>query len=171
MSQLVLGERECSAAGPLTPIVEGYRKYLMVDQGILSKTAGGYIHEIMPFLAAYTGDIGDVHKRLSTLTEAEVIAFVAATYPKMSRSGAAMFVTTLRAFLTCLHFSGITDRSMTASVPTVPGRKMSSLPKGTAPDTLKLLLDSCDRKTALRARRHAILMPLSRLGLRAGDVA
>ncbi len=166
-----IGEREHPPAGPLTQVIDEYRKYLMDERGVLSTTAERYISEITPFLEFRARDVDDVRKRLSTLTEADVIAFVAATCPKMSRSGAAMFVTSLRAFLTFLHLSGIIDRSMTASVPTVPGRKMSNLPKGIAPDVLRLLLDSCDRKTARGARRYAILMLLSRLGLRAGEVA
>lgn len=166
-----IGLRERPAAGPLTPVIEGYRKYLLGERGIQSRTAERYIYEVKPFWEVKAGHAGDVRGGLSNLTDADIIAFVAATCPKMTRSAAAMFVTALRAFLTFLHLSGIIDRSMTASVPAVPGRKMSNLPKGIEPDVLKLLLDSCDRKTARGARRYAILMLLSRLGLRAGEVA
>lgn len=166
-----IGPRDHPPVGPLTQIINEYRKYLVDERGVLHKTAERYISEITPLLEDKAAGVDDVRDRLSALTDADVIAIVAATCPKMSRSGAAMFVTTLRAFLTFLHLSGIIDRSMTASVPTVPGRKMSNLPKGIEPDMLRLVLNGCDRKTVRGARRYAILMLLSRLGLRAGEVA
>lgn len=152
-------------------VLEEYRKYLVDERGVQRKTAERYISEIKPFLEDKAAGVDDVRDWLSALTEADVIAIVAATCPKMSTSGAAMFVTALRAFLAFLHLTGIIDRSMTASIPTVPGRKMSNLPKGIGSYALKLLLESCECKTARGARRYAILMLLSRLGLRAGEVA
>lgn len=136
-------QREHPPEGPLQTILEEYRKYLVDERGVQRKTAERYISEIKPFLEDKAAGVDDVRDWLSELTEADVIAIVAATCPKMSTSGAAMFVTALRAFLAFLHLSGIIDRSMTASVPTVPGRRMSNLPKGIEADTLKLLLDRC----------------------------
>ncbi len=70
-----------------------------------------------------------------------------------------------------LHLDGIIDRSMTASVSTVPGRRLTGLPKGIEPDVPEQFPGSCDRETKLGSRRYAILLMLSRLGLRAGEAA
>jgi integrase len=48
---------------------------------------------------------------------------------------------------------------------------MSPLPKGVPPGELDRLLASCDRQCARGRRDYAILSLLSRLGLRAGEVA
>lgn len=48
---------------------------------------------------------------------------------------------------------------------------MSSLPKGLEPVELRRLLASCDRRTRAGRRDYAVMLLLSRLGLRAGEVA
>lgn len=46
-----------------------------------------------------------------------------------------------------------------------------SLPRGLEPAAVKRLLASCDRRTLVGRRDYAVLLLLSRLGLRAGEVA
>jgi len=47
----------------------------------------------------------------------------------------------------------------------------SMLPVGICPDDVEALLGACDRDTALGRREYAVLVLLTRLGLRAGEVA
>ena len=51
------------------------------------------------------------------------------------------------------------------------GWRLSGLPKGLEPSQLRQLLASCDRRTRTGRRDYAIVLLLSRLGLRAGEVA
>ena len=48
---------------------------------------------------------------------------------------------------------------------------MTSIPRAIPADTVRQLLDSVDRRTAMGCRDYAILLLLARLGLRAGEVA
>jgi integrase/recombinase XerD len=57
------------------------------------------------------------------------------------------------------------------AVPSVAGWRLSSLPHALEPEQVAGLLDSCDRTTAVGRRDFAILLLLSRLGLRACEVA
>jgi site-specific recombinase XerD len=56
-------------------------------------------------------------------------------------------------------------------VPSVAGWRLSGLPKRLKPGEVDALLASCDRSTVIGLRDLAILTVLSRLGLRAGEVA
>ena len=168
---IVVQQPEGPVPGALTKLIGRYRRYLVGERGILETTATRYIAELAPLLEARACGSECTLQNLKNLTESDIIAFAVSICPTLNRSGAAMFVTALRAFLTFLHLEGIIDRSMTASVPTVPGRRLTGLPKGIETDVLERLLDSCDRDTKLGSRRYAILLMLSRLGLRAGEVA
>jgi integrase len=59
---------------------------------------------------------------------------------------------------------------LAAAVPSVACRR-EDLPRGIAAGQVRLLLDSCDRSTPAGRRDYAIVLLLSRLGLRCGEVA
>jgi site-specific recombinase XerD len=63
------------------------------------------------------------------------------------------------------------DPPLDGAVPSAAGRRMSPLPKGISAGELERLLDRCDRHSARGLRDYAVLNLLSRLGLRAGEVA
>lgn len=76
----------------------------------------------------------------------------------------------LRALLRFLHVQGLIAEPLAAAVPSV-ARRREDLPRGLAPSQVRLLLESCDRLTSAGRRDYAILVLLSRLGLRCGEVA
>jgi integrase/recombinase XerD len=80
-------------------------------------------------------------------------------------------VSALRSLLGFLYVDGAIDRSLVSAVPTVPGRRLTGLPKGLDSDQVKRLLASCDTGTRSGCRDFAVLTMLVRLGLRAGEVA
>jgi site-specific recombinase XerD len=80
-------------------------------------------------------------------------------------------VTSLRGLLRFLYLEELTASDLTAAVPSVAGWRGASLPKALPAEHVARLLASCDRTTAVGLRDFAILSVLSRLGLRAGEVA
>lgn len=80
-------------------------------------------------------------------------------------------VTGLRSLLRFLHLVGLIDQDLAVAVPTVANWRLASLVKALDASSVKGLLDSCDQRTAVGRRDFAILMLLSRLGLRTGEVA
>jgi site-specific recombinase XerD len=79
-------------------------------------------------------------------------------------------VVALRAFLRFLHLEGLTAVNLAAVVPAVAPHARK-LPRPLEADAIIKLLDSCDRQTVSGRRTFAVLMLLSRLGLRAAEVA
>jgi integrase/recombinase XerD len=70
-----------------------------------------------------------------------------------------------------LFLEGLTPNDLTGAVPGVAKWRAGSLSKALPADHVVLLLASCDRATAVGRRDFAILTVLSRLGLRACEVA
>ena len=157
--------------GNLVQIIDRFRRYLTEERGVTSAVANQYVSQVRPFMEAYVSVSRDSAENFKGLGEADVIAFVAANCPEMGGGRASLFVTALRSLLTFLHLTGHIDRSMAASVPSVPGRRLTGVPKGVEPNVLEQLLASCDRNTRIGSRCFAVLTMLSRLGLRAGEVA
>jgi site-specific recombinase XerD len=80
-------------------------------------------------------------------------------------------LTMLRSFLRFLFLSGMHGSDLRAAAPSVSGSRFNALPKGLVDEDLQVLLNSCDRLTAVGRRDFAVLLLLARLGLRAVEVA
>nr|QCL09625.1 phage integrase family protein [Rhizobium rhizogenes] len=159
------------SSGSLAQILDGFQRYLTEERGVTGPVARQYRSQICSFIETHVSASKNGTGSLKGLAESDVIAFVVAKCPRMTRAGAALFVTALRSLLRFLHLAGYIDRPMTSSVPSVPGRRLTGLPKRIEPDVLEQLLTSCDRSTRIGSRCFAVLTMLSRLGLRAGEVA
>jgi len=70
-----------------------------------------------------------------------------------------------------LHLAGLIEAPLVWAVPSVAELRDRTLPRGLAPGAVKKLLASCDRRRLVGRRDYAILLLLSRLGLRAAEVA
>jgi integrase/recombinase XerD len=100
-----------------------------------------------------------------------VIEFVLAECASRSVGSAKYIVCGLRSLLRYLYVAGHIDAALDAAVPSAAGWRLASLPITFGPDEVARLLASCDRRTTFGRRDYAVLVVLSRLGLRAGEVA
>ena len=75
-----------------------------------------------------------------------------------------------RAFLRYLSFRGIARDDLDLAIPAVAHWRLAKLPRSLSADELQRLLAACDGDRPGRLRDKAVLLLLSRLGLRAGDV-
>jgi integrase/recombinase XerD len=154
--------------GPVEDLLGCYCDYLIVERGLTSATVRGYVDAVRPFVASRLhGEVMDV----AGIGAADVTAFVLAACPGRAVGPAKLIVCALRSLLRWLHLTGVTPVSLATAVPSVAGWRLSGLPKGLEPAQLRRLLVACDRRTAAGRRDYAVLLLLSRLGLRAGEVA
>jgi len=79
-------------------------------------------------------------------------------------------VTDLRSFLRFLHVQGVIAAPLARAIPAYSTQR-EALPRALSADELTRLLASCDRQAAAGRRDYAVLVVLSRLGLRANQVA
>jgi integrase/recombinase XerD len=155
--------------GPLEELLADYRRYLLVERRLSEHTVlDAYEPAARLFLVGREGTHG---LRLERLTAADVSLFLAGECPKQSVSGARDLVCALRSLLRYLHLAGWIEVPLVWAVPSVADLRDRTLPRGLEPAAIKQLLASCDRRTLIGRRDYAILLLLSRLGLRAGEVA
>jgi site-specific recombinase XerD len=80
-------------------------------------------------------------------------------------------ITAVRAFLRYLIFCGEARDDLDLAVPAIAHWRLATLPRCLSAQKLDRLITACDGATPERLRDRAIVLLLSRLGLRAGDVA
>ncbi|MGH3627555.1 MAG: tyrosine-type recombinase/integrase, partial [Sciscionella sp.] len=153
---------------PVENLLGRYRDYLIGERGLTSGTARGYVDFVRPFVVTrLRGEVLD----FAGLTAGDVTGFVLSACPGRAVGSAKLIVCALRSLLRWLHLTRQMPVSLAAAVPSVAGWRLSSLPKGLESGELGRLLGSCDRRTRTGRRDYAIMLLLSRLGLRAGEVA
>lgn len=159
------------AVQPLTTVghcAEAYERYLREARALARATIVNYVPFIRAFLSHRFGDAPVV---LSQLCPGDVVRFVQWQAPRMHRRSAKLMTSALRSFLSYAQYCGEVAVDLTGAVPIVPNWSMTSIPRAIAPDQVRQLLASMDRRTAMGRRDYAILLLLARLGLRSGEVA
>jgi integrase/recombinase XerD len=97
-------------------------------------------------------------------------AFVLDSTGRHGRCQAKVVITALRAFVRYLIAQGQCQVGLDAAIPTTAGWRLSALPRYLPVADVERILAACDSATVAGARDRAILLLLSRLGLRAGDI-
>jgi integrase/recombinase XerD len=117
--------------------------------------------------------VGDAEGCVARLQAAQVTAYVM-DWARRRQGARADMVTlpALRSFLRFLHIAGHVRHLLVGAVPAGrghPGR--FGVPRAAAARDIQAVLDCCDRDTAIGCRDYAIVVSLTRLALRGGEVA
>ncbi|MDQ6724752.1 MAG: site-specific integrase, partial [Actinomycetota bacterium] len=154
------------ASGPTEAVLERFRMYLLHERGLVEGTARFYLH-VARLLASERVRADGVD--LAGLRAGEVTSFTARTCAERGLSSARQVVSALRTFLRFLVLEGVTDLALDQAVLSVAGWN-PSLPRAISSADVARLLASCDRRSTIGRRDYAMLVLLSRLGLRGGEV-
>ena len=157
-----------SSDGPVDVLVDRYRGYLLRERGLAAGTLRYYARVARLFLAETSAPGGEPD--LARLSAGEVSSFVLEQCAARSAGSAKTVVMALRSLLRFLHVDGVTGEDLAGAVPAVAPQPRS-LPRALPAGVIRRLLASCDRRTRTGRRDFAVLIVLSRLGLRAGEVA
>jgi integrase/recombinase XerD len=149
-------------------LVGHFGRFLLTERGLAAGTIVNHQHAARLFLASLEPV---VVVDLGRLEPAQVHRFVLAQAQRRSVSSAKCIVVGLRSLLRFLHVEGITEMSLVGAVPTVSGWSGTWLPRGVDAGSVRRLLASCDRANAQGRRDYAVLMMLTRLGVRVGELA
>ena len=158
-------------AAPLTAAeraLVGYERYLVAERSLAAASVRLYVGVARRFLDQVWLDDDPTVQGVSA---AAVGGFVRYQCGRRRPGSAKVTVTGLRSLLRFLYLDGRLDTLLTAAVPPVACWQLAGLPQAISAREVDRLLGSCDRRSAAGRRDHAILVVLSRLGLRAGEVA
>jgi integrase/recombinase XerD len=154
--------------GPARLLLERYRRYLEVERGLMPRGVERHVKLAGRFVATLECDGAVAWHRVRAR---DVTRFLVDTCSPPRIGHAPATVPILRSFLRFCQLEGVIVLALDGAVPPVAGWRMSPLPRGISADELQGLLRSCDRTATRGQRDYAILCLLSRLGLRAGEVA
>ncbi len=152
----------------LVSVEQEYGRFLAQERGLMQSTIDLYLRMLRPFVSR---QLQQGKLRWDKLVAKDVIDFVVYATPRRGRWCTKSIMTALRSFLGFLFLSGRTATNLAAAVPSVPLSQLSDLPRFLPADQVEKVLSSCDRRTKVGRRDHAILLLLARLGLRSSEVA
>lgn len=153
---------------PQDQIFAAFGTYLRSERGLAAKTIVHHLPAIRRFLCEVCpAGASDLDK----LTPEEVIRYIERHAQDWSPKSAKGMCWSLRAFLRYLHHTGLHQRALAGCVPSIREWKLASLPTYLSVAQVQKVLDNCDRASAVGRRDFAIWMLLSKLGLRANEVA
>ena len=153
---------------PAERTVQAFERFLRNDRILANMTIVNYLPFVHRFL---TDRFSDGPVTLSRLSADDVVRFVQRQAPRLHVKRAKLLTTALRSFLRYKQYRGDVAPTLASAVPTVANWSMMSIPRAIPADTVRQLLASINRHTPMGLRNYAILLLLSRLGLRAGEVA
>jgi integrase/recombinase XerD len=150
-------------------IVGRFVEFLARERGVTNRTSVYWYGRIArSFL---TGRVDPDTGMLASLTAGEVTAFLLAECRYCSRWGGMRLVSSLRGLLRFLLVGGLISEDLIAAVPRLPAWSLVRLPKALPAEHAARIVASCDRSTAVGCRDFAILMMLSRMGLRGCEIS
>jgi len=152
---------------PVQRIEDSFAQHLSQERGLSQETLDNYLPIARRFL---TERFSDGKLVLRKLCPQDISGFILRYAHKLSPGRAQLMVTALRSFLRFLHQQGEINTDLAAAVPTVSKWRFSEIPKFLKPEETERLLQSCAQNTVIGKRDYAVLLLLSRLGLRAGEI-
>ena len=145
------------------PLLEEFADWMLRHRGVKPRTIDRYRRGLCLFLAELGEDP-------TAYDVASIRAFVVQHLGRRGRGETRTAVTAIRSFLRFLVSEGRVAAGTEQCIPTIPQWRLASLPRYLEADDVERVVRSCDLSTGHGLRDHAVLLLLSRLGLRAGDI-
>jgi integrase/recombinase XerD len=156
------------APDAVNDVVRAFRQHSIAERGLSVWTAQTRGDVVRRFLVAHMPGGAD---GLDGVMVEQVHAFFRSEAQRLSIMSMGPVLDGMRAFLRYLFAAGLAERDLSGCLPAMTTQRHPKLPRHVAPATVRALLASCDRGTATGRRDYAILLLLSRLALRANEVA
>ncbi len=149
-------------------LVDIYCSYLHTERGLAHRSIECYQPIALQFLASCFPSGVPV---LLKITAPDVTAFMLKEYRRRTGTHTKSVVVAVRSLLRFLYIQGWTATPLMSAVPSFASWRVAALPRPVNAEHVAQILHTCDRRTSAGRRTYAIFLLLTRLGLRAGEVA
>jgi site-specific recombinase XerD len=139
-----------------------FAQWMRQHRGVSERTLCIYESVLRRFLQAHGEDV----RRIGAMALRTFVVQQASQGADSAKRAA----TALRMFVRYLIAEGRCEAGLDAAIPTAARWRLSALPRGLPISDVERIVAACDPRTLTGARDRAIILLLSRLGLRAGDV-
>lgn len=152
---------------PTATLLAEYEGYLRQERAVAACTVTGFLS----FARALVEEqVGTEASSVNSLDADRVRDFLLARVRRMSPKRAQYMGSAVRSFLRFLFARGKTKVDLALAVPTVHQWRQATIPRHVPPEDVERILRACRPSSATGRRDHAVLLLLSRLGLRASEV-
>jgi site-specific recombinase XerD len=155
--------RVTEPAAELPPLLKGFCAWMRALRGTSEPTLYNYGLRIRELLRSFG-------ENLSDLDAAGLRQFVLQQSRTTGWAAAKSCTTALRMFLRFLIAEGRCRPDLLGAIPVVAHWRLAALPRYLPAEDVERLISSCEQSSPVGIRDRAILLLLSRLGLRAGDI-
>jgi site-specific recombinase XerD len=145
-------------------LVVGFRRWLQKHRGAAENTIRLYCRDASHFVITLGDDP-------SCWDAQGVRKYFLVCSGQCGAGSIEKLITSLRVFLRHVSAQGLCKAGLDKAVPAYASWRLAELPKHLTAEQVNALIAACDGDSPARRRDRAILLLLSRLGLRAGDVA
>lgn len=149
--------------------VRDFEQFLVSAKNVSSATLECYSRHVKAFLASVAGPGGVVD--FGELAGMQIRSYVTGLSVRYAPQSLKLMATSIRCFLRFAWLSGWTDSDLADSVGTVVTHRFGQLPKALSAGELGRLLAVPDRRRVVGSRDYALMVVMSRWGLRAGEAA
>ncbi len=158
----------CEPRAALPHEIIEYRRHLVALRGLAPSTITDHLGtatELLRFVADQSPSIS-----LGQLTPTDLETFVQQVAARFSRASLQHVVAHLRSFLRWLAVHGHAPKGLDSQIDTPRVYRQEQLPRALRWDTVRALLQSIDRTTAVGRRDYAMLLLIATYGLRTSEV-
>lgn len=155
--------------GAADQLLSSYVQYLQRERCLTAGCVQHYSAIARQFLRWRFGE--DQVIDITALKASEVTSFSLYASARYSTGTAKLVVTAMRSFLRYLYLQEKVPVDLTGALPAIAGWRLTGLPKALTASQVHRLLRACDRRRHVGRRDYAVLLLLTRLGLRAGEVS
>jgi integrase/recombinase XerD len=156
---------------PMDRLLSEFVSHLATERGLAARTIVGYQRIARRFLLDSAPDPAAENCGVADLDVRRVGMFLLTDTARLSVGAASNVTTALRALMGFFYVHGLTTSSLSGCVPHGARWRDTGRSTDLTAHDVNRLLASCDRRTAAGRRDFAILTVVSRLGLRASEVA
>jgi len=144
-----------------------YEEYLRRERGLAERSVRGY----RPFIEAFLAECdATADSACASLDPQFVRDFLLEHIRERPTKSSKLLATALRSLFRFLFLRGETPVDLSLAIPSVRQWRQANVHAFLSPEEVEQVLCTCDQTTPVGRRDHAVLLLLSRLGLRAAEV-
>ena len=147
-----------------TAVVRGFEEFLRRHRGLAETTIEMYSRAAMQVVDA----LGEDSKQYDA---ARLRSFVVDRAQHSGFAAMKPFLSGARSFLRYLVCEGLCRPGLDESMPSMSRWRLARIPQSPTPSQVEQIINSCDLGSQIGIRNRAIILLLTRLGLRVSDVA
>jgi site-specific recombinase XerD len=163
---LIADGQPATGASPASMLIEEYANYLHEVRGFAASTVSNHRYTVRCFLQ----HVGEEELALKKIRVPQIESYITKAGKRLSRASLQHDIGALRGFLRFLAIDDRAPAGLASQIDTPRLYQLEKLPRALPWETVRTLLRSIDRTSAMGLRDYAMFLLMATYGLRASEV-